>query len=501
MTGSAPETRAELRTRAVKSTAWYSVTRLGIQAVGWATAILLARYLSPADYGLFSMSLAVIALIELLQELGLGVAIVQRHDLSRPQINALFWILTGLSLAVATVAVLVAPWAAAWYEEPRIAGLVRVLAAALVLHAIGLVPYNLLTRELEFRGRSLAEAAGTIVSALTAVSAAVLGHGVWALVAGHLARALVRNAALLAAARWRPGLSVSFAGLRDVLRLGLNVSGANLVGTVGGVVRTSVIGRFLGGHDLGLYEVAASLGQRNPLHKVSTSVLNQLSLPMFSKLQRRDDDLRWYFLRISRYLALLALPMQVGMAMIAHDLVLVVLTEKWLGAVPLLQVFCLGGILSVLALPSTPLLTARGRADLVFRRTTVGTLVSLGALLAGVPFGLTGVIVAWALTYPLLRLWLLVQSLLEAGVPAARYLATIAPAAGATAAMAIALLLARWLGVPWPSPYHGIVGEVVIGAVAYALALLALDRRVIAECRMVAAALVAPAGVRERRWT
>jgi O-antigen/teichoic acid export membrane protein len=356
-----------------------------------------------------------------------------------------------------------------------------------------MVPYNLLTREIEFRGRSLAEAAGAVVSALTALSAAVLGYGVWALVGGHVVRALVRNGTMFVAARWRPGLDVSFGGLGSVLRLGLNVAGANVVGTVTGVVRASTIGRFLGGHDLGLYEMAASLGQRNPVHKVSTSVLNQLSLPIFSKLQRRDEELRWYFLRMSRYLALIALPMQVGTALIAHDLVVVVLTEKWLPVVPLLQVFSLGGILSILPLPSTPLLTARGHAHLVFRFTCVSAVIGVGGLLIGVQFGLVGVLVAWAVTFPPRRFWLLCLSLREIEVPIRTYLATVAPAGIATAVMAVSVLLLRSLGASSRTLLEGLVADILIGGVVYGLAVLIVDRRVIGECRAIFTALVAPA--------
>jgi O-antigen/teichoic acid export membrane protein len=482
----------ELRARAVKATAWYVGTRICLQAVTWGVGIALARLLGPAEYGLFAMALAVIAFVELFQEFGLGTAIVRHQELTRPQINAVFWTLMGASMAVAVLAFLLAPAAARFYEEPRLVGIVRALAVTFLLNSAGMVPYSLLTREIDFRRRSLAEAAGAIASAVASLALAFGGHGVWALVGGHLARSAVRNLGMVVASGWMPALVVSFRGVGSVVRFGLNLSGATVATSLGLVLRRTIVARFLGTHDLGMWDMAGTLGERNPLHKVSTSVINQLSLPLFAKLQRDREQLRAYFLQISRYVAMLSLPMQVGMALVAHDLVEVLLTARWLPIVPLLQVFCLGGIFSVLPLPSAPLLTARGRADLVFRVALVsGVALTLGTV-AAVPWGLTGLIVAWGVIYPVTRGWLLLLSLRQAGLTVRGYLAAVAMPGLATVVMAGAILTIRLGGAEPASSLERMALDIALGIPAYAAPLLLLDRRLGGEMRLIATELLTP---------
>ncbi|MGH7279086.1 MAG: lipopolysaccharide biosynthesis protein [Candidatus Rokuibacteriota bacterium] len=482
----------ELRTRAIKSTAWYAGIRVCLHAVTWSVGIVLARLLSPADYGLFAMALAAIAFFELFQEFGLGTAIVRHQKLTAGQINAVFWIIFSASVGVTALAFVAAPAAARVFDEPRLVWMIRALGLTFLLNAVGMVPYNLLTRDIDLRRRSLAEAAGTIVSAGVAIAVAWHGHGVWALVAGHVARAFVRNTGMLVACGWFPGSHVSFDGIRKVLRFGMHVAGSGIVATLAGVLNRTVIGRFLGGHDLGMWEMAGSLGRRNPVHKVSTSVINQLSLPVFAKLQSNDDQLRRYFLRISKYLAVLSLPMQVGMALVAHDLVELLLTAKWLPMVPLLQAFCIGGILSVLPLPSAPLLTARGRADAVFRVATVSGVVLSAAVLVGVQWGLVGLITAWLLVSPALRAWLLLLSLREVKLSVGAYLAGIAPAGLAATAMAVVILGLRLLVASSLGLIERLAFDVCIGATVYVATLLLLDRRLGPEMKIIASELLAP---------
>src|SRR5687768_4773470 len=218
-----------LRHRMVTSAAWYAGTRAWMGLVSWGVGILLARLLMPQDYGLFAMALSVIVVLELLQNLGLGVAIIQRQDLTPRHLNAVFWIMLGLSVVIALVASGIAGVAARLYDEPRLIWVVRLLALSFVLDAVGLVPYNLLTKEIEFRGRSLAEAVAVVISALTALALACQGFAFWALVVAHLVRSLVRNVGMLVASGWRPGFDVALAGMGSVVGFGLRVAGAQVI--------------------------------------------------------------------------------------------------------------------------------------------------------------------------------------------------------------------------------------------------------------------------------
>lgn len=473
----------DLKARVIQSTAWFAVTRMWMQTASWAVTLVLARILTPADYGLFAMAQSVTTLLELLQELGLGTAIIQRQNLTKPQINAIFWIVAGVSLVLTVLSFFIAPVAAWYYEEPRLVWMVRMLGVTFLLNSLGTVPYSLLTKEIDFRRRSLAEAFGVIVSIGASLALAYLSYGVWALVLGQLVRVAVRNVALLLFCGWIPTLNVSFLGVGEAMKFGLRVAGASIAKTSSTLASTLIIGRALGGNSLGLYSMADSLGTSNPIHKFSTSVINQLSLPVFSKLQEDEVELRKYFLKISKYLAMLALPMQVGMTLVAPDLVPVLLSEQWLPIVGLVQAFSLGGIFFILPLPSAPLLTARGKAQKVLRISVVTAGIIIAAYAVGVQFGLLGVAVAWLIAFPVMRLWLLVESLKEIGLSFVTYVKNILCLIAATLTMAVVVLSLRVVFSQLDGPVGRLVLEVSTAVLVYVSVLHITDRGLSTEVR------------------
>ncbi len=429
----------DLRTRAIKSTAWYAGTRLWVQAVSWAVTLGVARLLTPQDYGLFAMALTVIGFLELFQEAGLGVAIVQRQDLTRPELNGIFWVVSTISLCLAIVTFAGAGLAANFYAEPRLLWITRLLGFSFLLNSLGMVPYNLLTMEIDFRRRSLAEAYGVLASAGVSIGLAYLEYGVWALVGGYLVRSAVRNAAMSVFCRWAPGLRMSFSRMNEVLKFGLLISGAGGLWELSAIANNAIVGRFLGGQALGLYSMAQVLAMST--HKLFGGMVNQVSLPVFSKLQRDDEGLRSYLLKIMKYLAMVSLPLQVGMVLVAHDLVLVLLSEKWLAMVRLCQLFAVGGIFYALFLPCGSLLTGRGRGGTIFTVSAAAAVVMTIALVIGAQFGLAAVAIAWLVVFAPVRLAGLALSFREVNLRLKAYLETISSPLLATVAMTIVVLL------------------------------------------------------------
>src|SRR5687768_14177820 len=139
----------DLKTKAIKSTVWYVGTRVWVQALSWGVTLVLARLLSPEDYGLFAMAFTVITFMELFQEFGLGVSIIQRPNMSKFQINAIFWLLAGASILIVVFTFLGAEFASRFYEEPRLVWMIRILSLSFLFNSLGVVPYSLLTKEID----------------------------------------------------------------------------------------------------------------------------------------------------------------------------------------------------------------------------------------------------------------------------------------------------------------------------------------------------------------
>jgi len=475
----------DLKRKAVQSTAWLASNRLVTQIISWGVTLVLARLLAPDDYGLFAMAVAVITFLELFQEFGVGAAIVQRQNLTQHQLSTVFWTTLGASSLIAGAAALGAPVAARFYHEPRLLPIIQALSVTFLVNSLGTVPFNLLTKAIDFRRRFIAEALAVVVSSGLALFVAWRGFGVWALVAGTLGRAVTLNVAALLLSRWLPRFEFAWNETKDLLRFGLRVAGGTAAQTLSNVANTAILGRLLGRQDLGYYSVADALGRSNPLHRLSTSIVTQLSLPIFSKLQDREDELRRYYIRINRYLAVIALPLQVGVAIVAVDLVTVFLSEKWLPVAPVLRLFSLGGIMSILPLASFPLLTARGQVTFAFRYQVVFAIIMVVVSYVGGRFGLLAVAGSWAVVYPLLRVIPLVRGLREVNLSLMDYLRSISAPLLAAAIMAAVLLVA--LRLPWMPDGSGarLTVCVAIGALSYLSALFLADRGLAFELREI----------------
>lgn len=477
-----------LHTLAVKSTVWYGATRLWGQAVSWGVTVLLARLLMPSDYGLFAVAISVLAVLELLQEFGLGTAIVQRQDLSRAQINATFWIITTTSLLLTTATFFAAGPISHFYAEPRLTWTLRILSLTFFLNSLGVVPYNLLTKAIDLRHRSLAEAMGTVTSALVALGLAWLGYGVWSLVYGHLARAFVVNTAMAVFARWLPGLDVRFDGMGSVITFGLRIAGTHLASSFSPATTTFIVARVLGATAVGFFAMAQSLAD-GP-HRISTAIINQVSLPVFSRLQGERELLGSYYLKISKYLAAVALPMQTGLVLVASDLIPILLSSTWEPVTLPFQIFCLESLLVTLTVTSSSLLVAVGRADLLFQRSIFALIGLTVAAVLGAPFGLIAVAAARLLLMVPLRLSILVPSLRELRMPSEAYLRNVLPPLASAGVMAAVVVVVQNLVPDSLGHVERLSCAIVAGAVTYLPTVLLLDPVLRREVKLVTSGLL-----------
>ena len=212
-------------------------------------------------------------------------------------------------------------------------------------------------------------------------------------------------------------------------------------------------------------------------------MIHQLSLPIFAKLQREDDELRKYFLKITKYLALATLPAQIGMALVAYDLIAILLTAQWTPMVALFQIFCVGNVFHILSLPAYPLLVARGRAGMLLKFNAAAAIVTAAAILVGSQITLLAAGAAWLGAFAVLKIVLLSLALREVGIKARVYVNNIVPPLVATIAMSVTVLVARHLDVSGSAGVQRLALEVILGAFAYAGMLLVLDRKLLPEVR------------------
>jgi O-antigen/teichoic acid export membrane protein len=393
---------ADLKSKVVSGVAWYGGSRVVLQAFTWATTIVVARVVPPADYGLLGMALVYLGLVDFLNELGFGAAIVQRSDLDHRDLDTLFWfgLASGVTLYLATVAF--APAVGGFFGQPRVAELLVFLGLSLVLTGLRTVPWNLLTRAVDFRRRSVVEVTANLAGSLVTIGLALQGFGVWALALGYLLPQLVMTLGAFVQTGWRPRGRPRLASLRRHVAYSAGVAGTRFAWYLNEAADRLIVGRMLGERALGVYTLAIRIGAEMPARLVQ--VLNQVAFPAYSRLQ--DDPARAsrYFLTSVRLVALVLFPTSLGLAVVAPELVPLLLTDRWSDLVQPLQLVSVGALLRTLQSLAGPLVLARGHSWLALRFNLLCLAVLVPAYVVGARAGLVGVCLAWVTAYPLLTL-------------------------------------------------------------------------------------------------
>lgn len=428
-----------MKDRIARSVFWMVWSRGGIQILTFVSTLLVARLLSPGDYGLMALAGIWTGSIELLAEMGLGAAIIQFRDLEDRELNACFWVTMSVALAAYAVLFIAAPVIAIWFKAPALSRVLPVAGLTLPLVAIRVVPDSLLRKRLALDKIAQAEIAAGLVTAPMMVSLAWAGAGVWALVAGALSLPLVQTMVTFWFARWTPGLNVSGRRVREIMRYSVTALGARVSWAIFSQTDAFVLGKVSGGVVLGFYSMAMRLGTL-AVSKVTVAA-SQLAMPIMAELQADREAMRASFLRGLRLVTFLTVPFCIGVALVAPDLIPIVLTEKWLPAVPILQVLCIYATIRSVDTLLPSVLLARYRVKYLFWWTVSLLLVMPAAFWVGAVWsGALGVAVAWVMVYPFLTALMAREALHELGLSWKKIWDEVRPVVGASLVMAVVVI-------------------------------------------------------------
>jgi len=378
------------------SVRWSAFSKYGAQGMQFVISMVLARLLAPEYFGLLGMATVITGFVKVFKSFGFSSAIVQRKNVSDNLLSTLFWVNLGVCLLVAAVVLGIAPLAAWMYDDPRVMPIVAVLSINFVFAGFTMIPAALLQRRMEFKKLAIREIGGVLAAGLTAIPLAWMGWGVWALVGSSLASSFAQMILINLAVPYRPQMVFDRQGLNECLKFGLNITGFNIFNYFSRNADNLVIGLFLGPVALGYYSLAYKL-MLLPRDSVS-KVLARVLFPKLSKLQDNDERLADVYLRATGAIAFVTFPMMAGLAVLAEPFVQVVLGERWLPAVPLIQLLAPVGALQSVAATGGNVFLAKGRSDLMFRWGVVqGTLRTI-AFFVSAPFGVAALAAAYAVT-------------------------------------------------------------------------------------------------------
>lgn len=398
-----------LKHRALTGAFWFGGSRVIIQLVSWMVTIVVARLISPADYGLLGMALMYVGFVEFLNELGLGAAIVQFKEISAEDLDSIFWFGLGTSTSLYLLTLAAAPWVAQFFHQPALIHLLWVTGVSFVISGLRIVPWNLLTRDVDFKRRSIAESLGRLTGAGVTLSLAYLGWGVWALALGFLLPNIVMTAQVYAQSKWRPRLHFCPASLRRCLGFSASVAGARMAWYLEDNSDQFIVGKLLGSQSLGFYVLAQRFGTE--MSGRILSILVQVAFPVYSRIQDETERFKKLFLMSAELSSVLLFPVAVGLFLVADDVIPWLLTAKWTPMILPFKILCWAVIPKTIHSLTGPPVLAKGGAALTFHFHVVSlVLLSISYLLGAHYFGLPGVCWVSLTVYPLLVMYWLVCS-------------------------------------------------------------------------------------------
>lgn len=488
---------ADVRRRAVRAIGASGLVGVLTKILSLLSTLVLVRLLSPSDYGLVAIATAVIGIIGFFNEIGLGSAIVQRQAVTRDELSGCF----GIAMIACTLLVIVAVGAAwpvaKYYGMPELGPVLAVLGGCLYLGALNTVPLALLRKDLRFQPVMWSGVLGVLVQSLVAIPLAYLGFKHWAIVVGFLMGQIASLLLCWWSAAWLPGLPIKISAGRTLMGYGLNITANRVLWHVYMNADKLIIGKLIGAAAVGVYDVARSLANL-PTSQIS-GVATNIASPVYARLQSDTAALARAMLRLVRGIAYLAMPVLMGMAALAPDLVMVLAGPQWMAAVWPLRALCLAEMVFCVANLQTQLLISSGNASTLIRYNTVCAIVIPCSLALGAIWGgLWGVGLAWLLAYPLVYLWLLRAVLKVVSVSLLSFWrALLGPVSGALLT-GLTVLTAASLMPDLPA-WARLFCASTVGTVVYVAYLIFLDGPGLAEIRQVLADLGIPAS-KLQRW-
>jgi O-antigen/teichoic acid export membrane protein len=428
-------------------------------------SVTLARLLGPRELGLAGMALAFSTLGQAFADAAVSSAIVQRRDLSELDRSTAFWMTLGAGGALTALGLATSGLVADFFGEPRVGPLFAAMSCGFFIGAAGALPAALLARALDFRRLELCGIGGRLFGAVVAVGAAAGGAKAWAIAAQMLATLVITGGLLWLATSWRPRPVFSQASMRELGGFGLDVLGSRLFFYLQRNADNLLVGRVLGASRLGVYAVAYNL-MMLPFAQLVDPVRTVL-FPVLSSIQADRDRVAALWLRGTRALVAVLLPVQLGLLVAAPDLVAVLLGARWRTAVGPMQVLALVGSLQSLIVVNSIVLTALGHTRALLRFSLLTFLLSVAGFAVGLRWGLVGVaagyLVATALIIPLyLRL-----TLRTLRMPPRRFASALTGVATAASTAAACMVVTRLVLLAANAPAGArLAAETVIGVTA-----------------------------------
>ena len=375
-----------LKKQTINGTIWSSIERFSVQGIQFIVMIIMARILTPADYGLVGMLAIFIAVSQSLIDSGFSQALIRKLDRTETDNSTVFLFNIIVGLLLYLILFLCAPAIAEFYGKPVLCPLTRAIGIGLIFNSLTVVQRALLTIRLDFKTQAKASLIGATLSGVAGIWMAHAGYGVWSIVVQQLCNLGLITTFLWIFSKWKPTWHYSWKSFRELFGFGSKLMASGLLDTAYRNIYLIVIGKIFSASDLGYF----TRGQQfsDLISSNITGIMQRVTYPVMCTIQNDDTRLRDAYRKILRITVFVVFPLLAGLGAIAEPLILTLLTEKWIFTATLLVPLCLTGMWYPVHAINLNLLQVKGRSDLFLRLEIIKKILAVTILCITIPFGL-----------------------------------------------------------------------------------------------------------------
>lgn len=380
-----------LKEKTVKSICWVLIEKFGVLAAKLTLGIILARMLTPKDYGLIGMISVFFTIAQVFVNSGFNLAYVQKKEITNKDANTVFFFNLTISIAMYWILWIAAPLIADFYDQPKLIGLTRVMGLTVIINAFNIIQVAQVTRNVEFKRKTKVTLMTTLFSGTGGVIAAYYGLGVWSLVIQALSNQLLSTTGLWITNKWSPTFQFSEKSFKNMFSVGAWIFASSIMRTIFNNIYILAFGKLFPAAQLGFYIKAKQI----PLlsSQQLSGAVRLVSFPIFSQMQDNKDRLQTGMRKILRHTLIITMPVLVTLIVVAKPFIILFLTEKWAPLIPYMQLFCIGGFLYPIHAVNLQVLLAQGKSNLNFNLAMIKNVLRITNILVMYRFGVIYIII------------------------------------------------------------------------------------------------------------
>lgn len=374
----------------MSSMIWTFSQQFGNQLITFAVSVILARLLLPSDFGTIAMFTVVMSIASALVDGGMSSSLIRSAEVDDRDLSTVFWFNLGVAVVMYIVIFVAAPLIADFYKIEILTAVIRVYSLSIIIRSLTAVQGTRFTKAMDFKTSFKIQLPSLIIGAVAAVAMAYNGFGIWTLVFYPLIQSVVGGLQLWFYSKWKPLLVFDRAKFKEHFSFGYRMTLSGLLDIIFNNIYPIIIGKIYSPTQLGYYNRADSLKQL-PVSNLSNA-LNKVTFPLFAKISHDDAKLKDVYQRLMRVVIFIIAPTLALMVALAEPLIRFLLTEKWLPAVPYLQILAISGLLYPIHAYNLNILQVKGRSDLFLRLEIIKKILIVIILICSLPFGIYGLL-------------------------------------------------------------------------------------------------------------